>query len=54
MIRGTTSGNNNVTFMIHSRNLCSATKKNVRKGNNGLFDNRRNSIGLQGVLVNTV
>lgn len=27
MIRGTTSGNNNVTFMIHSRNLWSATKK---------------------------
>lgn len=31
-----------------------SNKKNVRKGNNGLFDNRRNSIRLQGVLVNTV
>lgn len=31
-----------------------SNKKNVRKGNNGLFDNGRNSIGLQGVLVNTV
>ena len=31
-----------------------SNKKNARKGNNGLLDNRRNSIGLQGVLVNTV
>lgn len=31
-----------------------SNKKNVLKGNNGLFDNRRNSIGLQSVLVNTV